>query len=85
MVDGFGQKDRETLGGTTGNVSWLRVSPEVVHATIGGSNEKDAGLSLDADVRSVRVFDTAQVSAQQKPIYQWMPQDSLNSGNNPAT
>ncbi len=36
MLDGFGQKDRETLGGMTGDVTWLRVSPEVVHATIGG-------------------------------------------------
>jgi len=36
MLDGFGHKDRETLGGIAGDVSWLKVSPEVVHATIGG-------------------------------------------------
>ena len=36
MLDGFSQKDRETLGGVTGDVTWLKVSPEVVHATIGG-------------------------------------------------
>jgi hypothetical protein len=36
MLDSFGQKDRETLGGVTGDVTWLKVSPEVVHASIGG-------------------------------------------------
>ncbi len=57
--------------------------PEVVHATIGGSNEKEAGPALDAAVRSVSVFNTAQVSAQRKPMYQWKPEDPLSSGNNP--
>ena len=39
IFDSFGQDDLATLSGTTGQVSWLRVSPEVVHATIGGSND----------------------------------------------
>lgn len=81
MLDGFGQKGRDTLSGITGNVSWLKVSPEVVHTTIGGSNEKDPGPASDAAIRSVRVFDSFQTSPQQKPVYQWASKDALNGAN----
>ena len=77
MLDGFGQKDRETLGGITGNVSWLRVSPEVVRATIGGLNEKSPGMPSEAAVRSVRVFDSFQANPERKPAYQWASHDAL--------
>ncbi len=69
MLDGFGQKDRDTLGGVTGDVSWLKVSPEVVQATIGGitqTSRQGPGVPpkteviqmSDARIRSVRVFDS---------------------------
>ena len=79
LLDGFGQTDRDTLGGATGNVSWLRVSPEVVHATIGGLSEKDPGPASDAAIRSVRVFDSFQPSPQHKPAYHWDSSDALNT------
>ena len=85
LFDGFGQKDRETLGGVNGDVSWLKVSPEVVHATIGGLNEKDPGPASDAAIRSVRVFDRFQASMKEKPTYQWTSQDALNAGSNVET
>jgi hypothetical protein len=95
MLDGFGQKDRETLGGSNGDVYWLKVSPEVVHATIGGVFEmvrqgfrappkQVSSQLLDGRVRSVEIFDSSGLApaAQQKPVYQWKSQDGLKSGSN---
>ena len=73
MLDGFGQEDRKTLGGETGQVSWRRVSPEVVHATIGGPND-GKGAALDASVRSLQIFGDSQTrkpAASEKPAYAW--------------
>jgi hypothetical protein len=70
MLDGYGHQDRETLGGVSGDVSWLRVSPEVVPAVIGGAIQQPMAprrrfgpqpppvppLPGDANVRSVQVF-----------------------------
>ncbi len=81
MLDGFGQQDRESLGGTAKDVTWLRVSPEVVHATIGGTNEKDPGSAADAAIRSVQVFDDSAAAAQHKPVYQWAPQSFSAGGS----
>ena len=39
-LDAFGSNDQGTLRGAAGDVDWLRVSPEVVEAAIGGPNEK---------------------------------------------
>jgi len=83
MLDGFGQEDRETLGGETGQVSWRRVSPEVVHATIGGPND-GKGAVLDASVRSLQIFGDAQTrkpAASEKPEYQWESPSRLWNGN----
>lgn len=72
MLDGFGKDDRENLGGATGQVFWRRVSPEVVHATVGGPND-GKGAFLDADVRSLQIFDTSQTAGvdRSKPVYAW--------------
>lgn len=79
ILDGFGQDDRETLGGRTGEVFWRRISPEVVHATIGGPNDKKGQL-LNADVRSVQIFDslqTGRATPTPKPIYAWKATDPV--------
>ncbi len=69
LLDAFGHEDGKTLGGVAGDVDWLRVSPEVVDATIGGSNQRStrgpferaappqkvAAIS-DASIRSVQIF-----------------------------
>ena len=69
FLDAFGRDDRKNLGGAAGDVDWLRVSPEVVDATIGGSNQRStrgpfepaaapqkvAAIS-DAGIRSVQIF-----------------------------
>lgn len=81
LLDGFGQKSRETLGGSNGDVSWLKVSPEVVQATIGGLNEKEPGPSSDAMIQSVRVFDTQRASTGERPVYQWRSEGALNADN----
>jgi hypothetical protein len=83
MLDGFGQDDRETLGGETGQVYWRRVSPEVVHATIGGPND-GKGAALDASVRSLQIFGDAMTrvpAASEKPVYAWESPGGLWNGN----
>jgi hypothetical protein len=83
MLDGFGQDDRETLGGVTGQVHWRRVSPEVVHATIGGPND-GKGAALDASVRSLQIFSDSQTrvpAASAKPAYAWESTSGLWNGN----
>jgi hypothetical protein len=83
MLDGFGQDDRETLGGKTGQVYWRRVSPEVVHATVGGPND-GKGPALDASVRSLQIFADSQTrkpGAIEKPVYAWESASGLWNGN----
>jgi Concanavalin A-like lectin/glucanases superfamily len=83
MLDGFGQDDRETLGGETGQVHWRRVSPEVVQATIGGPNE-GKGAVLDASVRSLQIFGSSQTrfpAVGEKPVYAWESPSGLWNGN----
>jgi hypothetical protein len=82
MLDGFGQPDLETLAGVTGPVSWLRVSPEVVHATIGGSNDAKGGGLLDAAVRSLQVFDSVRTGT--KPVYAWTSPTAVWDGSSKA-
>src|ERR1017187_1811752 len=75
LLDGFGQDDRQTLGGETGQVSWRKVSPEVVHATIGGPND-GKGAALDASVRSLQIFGGSQTrvpAANEKPVSAGVP------------
>ncbi len=79
IFDAFGQDDRETLGGQTGQVSWRRVSPEVVHATIGGPNDGKPAAS-DANVRSLQIFGQARATANEKPLYAWESQTGLTGG-----
>jgi len=79
LLDGFGQDDRETLGGVTGQVTWQRVSPEVVHATIGGPNDGKA-TTLDADVRSLQIFGNTPASPNKKPLYAWNSPSGLAGG-----
>lgn len=83
MLDAFGQDDLETLGGKTGQVYWRRISPELVHATIGGPND-GKGLPLDARVRSLKIFDDSQTrrpAGSEKPIYAWESPSGLSSGS----
>src|ERR1017187_1885136 len=83
MLDGFGQDDRETLGGETGQVHWRRVSPEVVHATIGGPND-GKGAALDASVRSLKIFADSQTrapAASEKSVYKWESSSGLWNGS----
>jgi hypothetical protein len=83
MLDSFGQDDRDTLGGVTGQVFWRKVSPEVVHATIGGPNQGKPETS-DAGVRSLQVFGDAPMRAGEKPMYAWEPQSGpAAGGDNP--
>lgn len=69
FLDAFGRDDRKTLGGASGDVDWLRVSPEVVDATIGGSNQGNTRSPFerapasqqvvaisDAGIRYVQIF-----------------------------
>ena len=82
LLDAFGQDDRQTLGGETGQVYWRRVSPEVVHATIGGPNDGKGG-ALDASVRSLQIFGSSQTRvrvATEKPIYKWESPSGLWNG-----
>src|ERR1019366_1500275 len=88
LLDGFGQDDRQTLGGETGQVYWRRVSPEVVSATIGGPND-GKGAALDAKVRSVQIYGSSQMrvpAAGEKPVYAWESPTGLwnGSGNRAA-
>jgi hypothetical protein len=82
MLDGFAQDDGKTLGGTTGQVSWRKVSPEIVHATIGGSNDGKTG-ALDASVRSLEIFEGSQKlsKASLKPAYAWQSPEGLWDGS----
>lgn len=69
LLDGFGHADRTTLSGTADHVRWLRVSPETVHAKIGGVQqgvEPSAGVTI----RSVRIFSSA-APHHHKPLYAW--------------
>ena len=86
MLDAFGQDDLENLGGTTGQVYWRRVSPEIVHATIGGPNDGKGGL-LDASIRSLQIVDDGQARAQRgdKPIYAWSSANGLWDGSGKST
>lgn len=80
MLDGFGRKDRRTLGGDTDGVAWLRVSPETVAATIGGSRRGSAAAPK-AGIRSVRVFaGGAREPGRQKPLYAWTSRTALAGG-----
>lgn len=80
MFDAFGHKDLATLSGTSGDVQWLKVSPEVVRATIGGPLRANATAS-GARVRSVAIFAgyAASMSAAPtgKPVYAWKRQNGL--------
>jgi len=83
ILDGFGQDDRQTLGGETGQVYWRRVSPEVVQATIGGPNDVK-GAALDASVRSLQIFGSSQTrvpAASEKPMYEWESPSGLWNAN----
>lgn len=83
MLDGFGQDDLETLGGRTGQVYWRRVSPEVVHATIGGPND-GKGVALDARVRLLEIFGNSQTrkpAESEKPLYAWESPNGLWNGS----
>jgi len=79
LLDGFGSSEAKTLSGATGNVQWLRVSPETVEATIGGSHRGVVAAS-NLSIRSVRVY--AGDSAQ-KPRYDWSSPTVLAGGNGP--
>ncbi|HXE07411.1 MAG TPA: LamG-like jellyroll fold domain-containing protein [Acidobacteriaceae bacterium] len=81
MLDGFNHDDRDTLGGRSGQVYWRRVSPEVVHATIGGSNDGKNTGALDATVRSLEIFADSHPSASAKPVYNWRPETTLWDGS----
>ena len=85
MLDGYGQKDRETLGGDVGNTSWLRVSPEIVKASIGGAIEH--GRMSDAEVHTVQIYDRGPLLAGKKvaPVYQWSSKTSLVGSVDPGT
>ena len=74
LLDLFGEQDRETLGGVTGEVDWLRVSPEIVRAAIGGPAPQSTGPS-NTNVQSVRIFDRVVMEADspEKPLYSWFP------------
>jgi hypothetical protein len=81
LLDGFGSSDAKTLSGTTGNVHWLRVSPETVHASIGGSRAGN-GAAPDLSIRSVQVYAGEPASeAAQKLLYAWSSQTVLAGGD----
>ena len=81
LLDGFGRKDLATLSGTADGVHWLRVSPEAVHATIGGSQRGSAAAS-NVSIRSVDVFASdAAHGAARKPLYAWQSKTALAGGD----
>lgn len=83
LLDGYEHDDRDTLGGVSGDVYWLKVSPEVVAATIGGSVERGSTAISEASVRLVQVFGTFEASAatpKEKPLYEWESQSVLAGG-----
>lgn len=81
LLDAFGHKDQKTLSGALGNVRWLRVSPEVVHATIGGAFPRNA-KAIGIHIRSVEIFARYLTHmgppAGLKPLYTWRSQTSLS-------
>jgi hypothetical protein len=79
LLDGFGSSEAQTLSGTTGSVHWLRVSPEAVLATIGGSRP-GVVAAPNLRIRSVQAY--AGDSAQ-KPRYDWSSPTVLAGGNGP--
>ncbi len=82
LLDAYGHRDLATLSGNIGQVHWLRVSPEVVNATIGGSRPEN-GTASGARVRSVEVDRgylpnlTSHTAA--KPLYRWNAADTAGS------
>ncbi len=87
IFDAFGHKDRATLSGTSGDIRWLKVSPEVVHATIGGSSDGIV-TAPDTLIRSVQVFAGASAKLltdpQAKPLYAWESKAGLTGASRTA-
>lgn len=81
MLDGFGRKDPGTLSGSSEGVHWLRVSPETVRATIGGTRRESAAAP-NVSIRSVEVLASdAAHGAAGKPLYAWRAQTALAGGD----
>lgn len=81
LLDGFGHKDLETLRGSSGGVHWLRVSPETMRATIGGTRHGSAAAP-NVSIQSVEVFATdAMRGAAGKPLYAWKSKTALAGGD----
>lgn len=81
MLDGFGRKDLGTLSGSSDGVHWLRVSPETMRATIGGSRRGSAAAP-NVRIRSVDVLASdAALGAAGKPLYAWNSKTALAGGD----
>ncbi len=72
LRDAFGHEDLQTLSGIRHGIRWLRVSPETVRATIGGSWRPGAFFS-GISIRSVQVLSggRAAVASGTRPRYAW--------------
>jgi hypothetical protein len=81
LLDGFGRKDLGTLSGSSDGVRWLRVSPETVRATIGGTRRESAAAP-NVSIRSVKVFaiDAARGTTG-RPLYAWRSKTALAGGD----
>jgi hypothetical protein len=83
LVDVFGQHGLHTNAGTSGTVQWLKVSPEVVRATIGRKSAWPQLSKFDGHIRSLIVLNAYVTDwpTAAHPVYRWSSPHGLLAGH----
>ncbi len=85
LLDAWGSLGADGTHGYTGNVSWLRVSPETVDVRIGERSGRDPAANFYGEIRSVKIWPLASAPTgselrSRRPRYAFSPR--VQAGTN---
>ena len=72
LLDGWGTPGAKGMGGHTGGISWLNVSPDTVRARIGQPTGLEKSGSFSGYIRNVRIYASAAPQHAAKPLFSFL-------------
>ncbi len=87
LLDGWGTPGSKGMGGNTGGISWLKVSPDTVQARIGQPTGRENSKHFSGSIENLRIYASAAPRHTAKPRFSFLIQrsDSKSAAAGPTS
>ena len=72
LLDGWGTPGAKGMGGQTGGISWLNVSPDTVLARIGQPTGRENSKHFSGHIQNVRIYASAAAREVDNPLFSFL-------------